>query len=52
MLGVAGGKGGDLARRGERRRWIDLVFGIVVALGGVTAVLGLVAAGLNQPPAV
>lgn len=49
LLGIAGGIGGDLARRGERRRWIDLVFGMVMVLGGITAVSGLVAGGLNQP---
>ena len=55
LLGIAGGKGGDLARRarrGERRRWITMVFGIVVALGAVTAILGFVAGGLNQPSSV
>jgi hypothetical protein len=52
LLGIAGGRGGDLARRGEHRRWITVVFGIVVALGAVTAILGLVAGGLNQPSSV
>lgn len=49
LLGVAGGIGGTLARRGERPRWVGMVFGIVMALGGVTAITGLAAAGLNQP---
>jgi protein-S-isoprenylcysteine O-methyltransferase Ste14 len=52
LLGIAGGSGGDLARRGEHRRWITVVFAMVVALGAVTAIVGLVAGGLSQPPSV
>jgi hypothetical protein len=52
LLGVAGGKGGDLARRGESRWWIDTLFGIVMAIGGISVVLGLIAGRLSQPPAV
>lgn len=52
LLGIAGGRGGDLARRGEHRRWIAVIFGMVVVLGAVTAIVGLVAGGLGQPPSV
>lgn len=36
LLGIAGGKGGDLARRGERPAWIGLVLRLVMVLGGVS----------------
>jgi peptidoglycan/LPS O-acetylase OafA/YrhL len=49
LLGLGGGFGGTLARRGEHRRWVDVLFGVVAALGLLTAIVGLVAGGLNQP---
>jgi hypothetical protein len=47
LIGIAGGVGGDLARRGESRRWIDVVFWLVVVLGGIVALLGVVAGALQ-----
>lgn len=52
LVGIAGGVGGTLARRGERRRWIDAVLLGVAALGMLAAVVGLVGGGLQQPPSV
>ncbi|HMP03761.1 MAG TPA: hypothetical protein PKC45_14785 [Gemmatales bacterium] len=52
LLALAAGKGGTLARRGERPGWVGVVFGVVAALGGLTAVSGFVAGGLNQPSSV
>ena len=48
-LGVAGGYGGDLARKGQRRRWVGAVFVGVLALGIASLGLAVVAFSLGQP---
>lgn len=52
LLGLSAGKGGTLARHGERPGWVGVMFGVVAVLGGLTAISGFVAGGLNQPPSV
>ncbi len=47
LLGIAGGVGGDLARRGERRAWFDGMLVAAGALGGIAVVSGVVGIALN-----
>ena len=49
LLGVAGGMGGDLARKGQRRAWIGIALKAVIIFGILSFVVGFVAVVFSQP---
>ena len=51
-VGGVGGKGGDLARRGQSRRWVAYVLNSVLILGLVSVLARLIGLSVGQPPAI
>ena len=48
-LGVAGGVGGDLARKGHQRAWVGVTLKAVFVFGILSLIGGVIAIGLRQP---
>ena len=49
VLGAAGGVGGDLARKGQKRAWVGLCLKGLFNFGLVSLIVGVIAGSLRQP---